>query len=108
MKVQRRTLCVCSVILVLLLIGGCRAGGPILDRPVGHKKGVSPPPPMPRYEGSLPTTHVVQRGDTLWRLAQFYYGEGSQWRRIKKANPGEVTGEDAVTAGTKLTIPQPD
>jgi len=108
MRAQREALSVLTVILVLGLIPGCRAGGPILDRPVGHKKGVSPPPPMPRYEGSLPTTHLVQRGETLWWLAQFYYGAGGKWRRIKKANPGRVTGEDALAAGVKLTIPKPE
>lgn len=108
MKIQRDMFGVCVAICLVLCVAGCRVGGPILDRPVGVKKGVSPPPPMPRYEGSLPTTHIVQRGDTLWRLAQFYFGDGGQWREIKKANPGKVAGEDALAAGIKLDIPRPE
>ena len=37
--------------------------------------------------GSSPT-HLTERGDDLWSLAQRYYGDGARWREIRDANPG--------------------
>ncbi len=34
------------------------------------------------------STYVVQRGDTLWRIASNKYGDGQKWRDIVNANPG--------------------
>jgi len=45
----------------------------------------------------------VQRGDTLWRVAQALYGDGNAYRRITKANP-QVQAQ-ALHEGQVLTIP---
>jgi hypothetical protein len=47
-------------------------------------------------------THVVKPGDTLWQLAQRYYGDGNRWHRIAKAN--DVAGTD-LALGDRLVIP---
>lgn len=53
-------------------------------------------------------THVVERGDDLWSLAEHYYGHGSDWRRIAHANPRLLTGgPDRLQIGWRLTIPDP-
>lgn len=31
-------------------------------------------------------THTVVSGDTLWRIAEKYYGNGAEWPRILEAN----------------------
>ncbi|MBA8793592.1 LysM repeat protein [Friedmanniella endophytica] len=50
--------------------------------------------------------HVVRPGDDLWSLAEHYYGEGRDWRRIAGANPGLLTGgPDRLTVGWRLTVP---
>jgi hypothetical protein len=54
-------------------------------------------------------THVVRPGDDLWSLAEHYYGEGREWRRIATANPGVLTGgPDRLTPGWRLVIPEAD
>lgn len=30
-----------------------------------------------------PEVHVVQKGESLWRIAQMYYGDGSRWTRFQ-------------------------
>jgi proteasome lid subunit RPN8/RPN11/LysM repeat protein len=55
------------------------------------------------------TTNVqyrVQPGDTLWRVAQAFYGDGNAYPRIVKANPH--LQPQALRGGQVLTVPVPD
>ncbi|MDB5098818.1 MAG: hypothetical protein JWM80_3239 [Cyanobacteria bacterium RYN_339] len=52
---------------------------------------------------SAPDTYVVQRGDTLSKLAQRYLGKASRWREIAKLNPG--VGEK-LALGLTLHLPE--
>jgi proteasome lid subunit RPN8/RPN11 len=47
--------------------------------------------------------HIVQRGDTLWSIAEQRLGSGYAWPRIAKANPGLVP--DLIVTGRRLVIP---
>jgi hypothetical protein len=49
--------------------------------------------------------HVVQSGDTLFSLAERYYGNGNQWRRILQANQRRLTNPRDLPVGMKLIIP---
>ncbi|MFL6063963.1 MAG: LysM peptidoglycan-binding domain-containing protein, partial [Friedmanniella sp.] len=78
---------------------------------VSPSAGLQPPKPAvapARASTSLTRrTHLVRPGDDLWSLAERYYGEGRQWRRIATANPDLLTGgPDRLTAGWRLVIPQ--
>lgn len=53
----------------------------------------------------IPSTHTVVDGDTLWDLAQEYYGNPFDWRRIWDANRGEITDPNLILPGQVLTIP---
>ena len=53
--------------------------------------------------------HVVQAGDDLWSLAERYYGDGRDWRKIAAANPTVLTGgPDRLQVGWRLKIPDLD
>lgn len=85
---------------------------------------VAPPPiapptrPTPPTQGAAPTQptqpastgsyrrHVVAKGDTLFSLAQRYYGNRSRWRDIYAANRQVLPSESALTIGMELRIPQ--
>ncbi len=54
------------------------------------------------------TTHTVVKGDTLWDLAQTYYGNPFQWRRIWNANRSQVADPNLILPGWVLTIPGKD
>lgn len=51
-------------------------------------------------------THVVQRNDSLWKIAASFYGDGSRWTLIRDANRAAV-GEDGerLKPGMELVIP---
>lgn len=61
----------------------------------GAQRRDSDPPGSPR-------THTVQAGDTYWKLADRYYGNGAEWRTIADANPYPPR---AIPVGVNLTIP---
>ena len=46
--------------------------------------------------------YVVQRGDSLWRIAAKVYGSGSQWRLIYEANRNVLRGPGVIYAGGRL------
>jgi tetratricopeptide (TPR) repeat protein/phage tail protein X len=48
---------------------------------------------------------VVQPGDSLWAIAQRYYGNGNSWGRIADANPGLARDMRSLQVGTRLKIP---
>jgi nucleoid-associated protein YgaU len=51
-------------------------------------------------------TYEVQAGDTLATIAQQFYGDPSQWRRIYDANKDAIGADpDKLKLGMKLTIP---
>ena len=41
---------------------------------------------MARKQGNPPTTHTIEAGDSLFDIAQTYYGSGNQWSKISAAN----------------------
>lgn len=47
--------------------------------------------------------YTVVRGDTLWAIAQKFYGNGSRYPEIAKAN--NISNPDLIHAGQKLLIP---
>lgn len=49
--------------------------------------------------------HEVHGGETLWQIAQFYYGEGGRWRDIFQANDDILQDPQALDEGTVLRIP---
>ena len=53
----------------------------------------------------IPSTHTVVDGDTLWDLAQDFYGNPFDWRRIWDANRSEIVDPNLILPGQVLTIP---
>ena len=54
------------------------------------------------------TIIIVQRGDTLFGIAERVYGDPSRWRQIYRVNQRKIKDPDAITIGTRLTIPPKD
>lgn len=49
--------------------------------------------------------HVVQPNETLYGLAERYYGNGDHWRKIFFANRNRVKDPKALPVGMRLIIP---
>lgn len=47
--------------------------------------------------------HTVAKGDTLWAIAQKYYGNGNRYPEIAKAN--NISNPNIINVGQKLLIP---
>ena len=52
-------------------------------------------------------THIVQKGDNLWKLAKKYYGDGSKWQIIHEANKAIIRRTTALKVGLEIIIPEP-
>ena len=49
------------------------------------------------------TKHIIFPGDSLWTIAEHYYGDGGRWREIAEAN--NLTSYSILTAGQEINIP---
>jgi hypothetical protein len=66
-------------------------------------------PSTERTDGGRQHHHEVRPGDDLWSLAERYYGDGRDWRKIAAANPTVLTGgPDRLQVGWRLRIPDLD
>jgi nucleoid-associated protein YgaU len=52
-----------------------------------------------------PRIYVVQKGDTLSKIAKQFYGNTTDWRRIYEANRDRIKDPDVIQPGWKLEIP---
>lgn len=50
-------------------------------------------------------THEVKPGESLFRIAERYYGNGHLWRSLAQRNAGAVGADGGVGVGVVLTIP---
>ena len=49
--------------------------------------------------------HEVKKGETLWKIAERYYGDGSLYPKIFEANKDTLKDPNLIRAGQKLRIP---
>lgn len=63
-------------------------------------------PPAEPVEETTETeiSYVVQRGDTLWKLAVRYYGAGRFWTKIYEDNRESIRSPHRLSVGQVLTI----
>ncbi len=73
------------------------AAAPADAAPVGPAPMEAAPEKM--AEGS----HVIEPGDSLWKIAAKYYGSGAKWKTIADANPD--ANPDDLKIGATLKIP---
>jgi len=80
------------------------AGAAVTDAP---QETAPPPAREPRPAPATPVRHhTVAKGDTLFSLAQKYYGSRSKWRDIFAANRDVLASENSpLRIGVDLKIP---
>lgn len=64
------------------------------------------PPPRPLESPAPPAagnTYTVQKGDTLWSIAQKFLGNGQRWREIVDVNPG--LDPSKLKVGQSIVLP---
>jgi len=124
-------LSMCAAMSLWLSACGGSAAAPTSTPSSASSSGVSPAPSPPRpalaspgaspsaapaVVGATPSpspgqtlagdSYEVQSGYTLATIAQQFYGDATQWRRIYDANKDAIGDDpDKLKLGTKLTIP---
>ena len=52
-----------------------------------------------------PETYVVQDGDTLYKIANRFYGRTSAWKEIREANKEKISTDGRVRSGQTIKLP---
>lgn len=65
----------------------------------------APPASPPAAGETEDRTYTVVSGDTLWKIAERMYGNGSQYMKIYEANTDILEHPDRIFPGQKLVIP---
>ncbi len=55
--------------------------------------------------GKEPRTYVVQPGDSLFRVAEKYYGDSTKWKIIRDANRARIDPDGRIRAGQIIIVP---
>jgi len=50
--------------------------------------------------------HIVRKGETLYDIANQYYGSVHNWEKIRDANPDIIKDVNRLRPGAKLIIPE--
>lgn len=59
-----------------------------------------------RVDNSVaPTTYKVVKGDSLWKIAKKFYGDGSKWKDIFELNKNIVKNANSIKPGQVLKLP---
>jgi LysM repeat protein len=61
------------------------------------------PAPVAAPAGGPSQKYLVQKGDTLFRIAKTKYGDGNRWQQIASANPGLTPA--SLKAGSTIVVP---
>ena len=63
----------------------------------------TPQPASPAVEQGK--TYTVQKGDTLWKIAKQFYGNGSRYPKIVSANSDKIKNPNLIYPGQTFSIP---
>lgn len=60
--------------------------------------------------GAVPNEEVeyyeIQSGDSLWKVAEKFYGNGNEYKKIFEENKEVIKDPDLIYAGQKIRIPK--
>lgn len=79
---------------------------PPVAQPVRPPSTTTRPPATTTARPGTYRRHVIGKGDTLYSLAQKYYGNRSRWRDIYAANRDVMKHEGDLRIGMAVKIPQ--
>jgi len=58
-------------------------------------------PPEPEFQ-----FYTIVSGDTLWKIASKYYGNGAKWETLFDANREVIQNPDLIYPGQVIRVPQ--
>jgi len=57
-------------------------------------------------KSKFPRYHIIQRGQTLSEISNYYYGNPNLWPKIHNANKKIIKDPDKLTPGSRIIIPE--
>jgi LysM repeat protein len=111
---RRTTICRSERAALLALVAGLLAGlAPAIaaqdttqarpdTSPAAQDTSQAAPAPAPL--GQVPSTHVVSTGETLWSIAQLYYGDPLLWPEIYRFNTSLIDDPHWIYPGEELNL----
>ena len=96
---------------VLSYYANPRGLGRITIATASAEEPVDPDPAEPEEPSTEPeepaesATYVVIAGDSLWKIAQKFYGTGTKWSVIYEANTATIQDANRIYVGQTLVIP---
>lgn len=79
---------------------------PLPPAPVEPPTIVPSEPPKVEATEAKPTTYVVKKGDSLWKISGKMYGNPLKWGRIYRVNKDKIKHANKIYPGQVLTIPR--
>jgi len=73
--------------------------------PAAQEETAAGEAPRPEDVTSAGRTHVIKKSDSLWKLAVEYYGNGTEWKKIRDANPDKIDDPNNLPIGVEIVIP---
>jgi LysM repeat protein len=77
-------------------------GVPVVRLDAGKLAAIKP---KGKHHRALPSTYVVQSGDTLASIARRLYQSADYWPTLYQANQAKITVADEIQAGQQLAVP---
>jgi len=68
--------------------------------------GAAAPAGKPQPEPEADEYYVVERGDSLWKIAKQHLGDGNKWPQLFEANKEVILDPDKIFPGQKIRIPK--
>jgi nucleoid-associated protein YgaU len=68
------------------------------------KPAAAPGATTPAAKSANRRTYTVAKGDSLWRIAEKFYGRGTDFAKIARAN--SISDPDHIRPGQQLVIPE--
>lgn len=86
-------------------MSGSRLGAPLVALLVAALLWAAPARAAQAPDVDTASVHTVVGGDTLWSLAEHFYGDADLWVLLFEANRESVPGPDRLRPGQMLQIP---
>lgn len=78
---------------------------PVVAAPEPEVSSAPSPEPATEAPPTAAKTYTVQPGDSLWKIAEAHYGNGSKYMKIFEANQPLLEDPDKIFPGQELVIP---
>lgn len=87
---------------ILLLAGACAIA--VNVRPQAPSYVQAAPKSVTVTIPAQPRTYRIRKGDRLWFIAEYFYGDGHQWHKIADANG--IRDPRRIYPGQVIIIPE--